>query len=107
MDTIKRTDFIKVKYNKFNFGNELESLSNSNIFIICVPTPIKKNKSPDMHFLNESKNLLQRLNLKNKAIILESTTYPGTTEELFLPIINKKKIKTWQKYISYLFTRKN
>ena len=93
VDTIKRTDFIKVKYKKFNFGNELESLSNSNIFIICVPTPIKKNKSPDMHFLNGSKNLLQRLNLKNKAIILESTTYPGTTEELFLPIINKKKLK--------------
>ena len=39
-----------------------------------------KNKSPDMRFLNESKKIIKKLNLKNKAIILESTTYPGTTE---------------------------
>ncbi len=93
VDTIKKRDFIKVKDKKFKFGDNFNQLSNSNIYIICVPTPITKNKSPDMRFLNESKRLVKKLNLKNKAVILESTTYPGTTEELFLPIIKSKKLK--------------
>lgn len=93
VDTIQKADFIRVKDKKFKFGNNFNQLSNSDIFIICVPTPITKNKSPDMRFLNESKKIIKKLNLKNKAIILESTTYPGTTEELFLPIIKLKKLK--------------
>lgn len=93
VDTIQKADFIRVKDKKFKFGNNFNQLSNSDVFIICVPTPITKNKSPDMRFLNESKKIIKKLNLKNKAIILESTTYPGTTEELFLPIIKLKKLK--------------
>ena len=93
VDTIQKADFIRVKDKKFKFGNNFNQLSNSDVFIICVPTPITKNKSPDMRFLNESKKIIKKLNLKNKAIILESTTYPGTTEELFLPIIKAKKLK--------------
>ncbi len=93
VDTIKRKDFHKVKNKNFKFGCDFKIFSRSDIFIICVPTPIKKNKSPDMRFLNESKNLIKKLNLKNKVIVLESTTYPGTTEELFIPIIRSKKLK--------------
>ena len=53
VDTIKKRDFIKVKDKEFKFGNNLNQLSNSNIYIICVPTPITKNKSPDMRFLRQ------------------------------------------------------
>ena len=93
VDTIKRKDFLKVKNKNFKYGYDFKLFSRSDVFIICVPTPIKKNKSPDMRFLNESKNLIKKLNLKNKVIALESTTYPGTTEELFIPIIKSKKLK--------------
>ena len=56
-----------------------------------------------MRFLNESKKIIKKLNLKNKAIILESTTYPGTTEELFLPIIKSKKL-TIGKDVSIIYS---
>ena len=62
------------------------------IYYICVPTPIKTNKKPNMSYV---KNVVKQINKyvkkKNQTIILECTSYPGTTEEFFLPIFNKKK----------------
>ena len=92
VDTIKKDDFIKVKNKKFKYSSNKIFLSKCDIHIICVPTPITQNKSPDMTYLNDSRDLINELNLINKAIILESTTYPGTTEELFLPLLKKKKL---------------
>lgn len=92
VDTIKKDDFIKVKNKKFKYTSNKAILLKCDIHIICVPTPITQNKSPDMTYLNDSRDLINELNLKNKAIILESTTYPGTTEELFLPLFEKKKL---------------
>tara|TARA_Y100000591_G_C21849276_1_gene710649 strand:- start:1005 stop:2294 length:1290 start_codon:yes stop_codon:yes gene_type:complete len=92
VDTIERKDFKKVKNKKFIFGNIKDKLNHYDIFIICVPTPLKKNKSPEMKYLLQSKQMLSNVDLKNKAIILESTTYPGTTEELYIPLIKKKKL---------------
>ena len=42
VDTIKKNDFLKVKHKKFRFGHDIKIISKSHIFIICVPTPIKK-----------------------------------------------------------------
>lgn len=92
VDTIELKDFKKVKNNKFIFGNNKSLLNYYDIFIVCVPTPLKKNKSPEMKYLLQSKSILSKVNLKNKAIILESTTYPGTTEELYIPLIKKQKL---------------
>jgi UDP-N-acetyl-D-glucosamine dehydrogenase len=93
VDTIKKDDFIKVKNKKFKYSSNKAILSKCDIHIICVPTPITQNKTPDMTYLNDSRDLISEINLTNKAIILESTTYPGTTEELFLPLLKKKKLK--------------
>ena len=92
VDTLKKKDFLKVKNKKFLFGNNKKNLDIFDIFIVCVPTPLKKNKSPEMKYLFQSKKLLSKINLKNKVIVLESTTYPGTTEELYLPLINSQKL---------------
>lgn len=92
VDTIDFVDFKKVKNNKFIYGNNQSTLSHSDIFIVCLPTPLKKNKSPEMKYLLQSKSILSKVNLKNKAIILESTTYPGTTEELYIPLVKKQKL---------------
>lgn len=92
VDTLSKKDFLKVKNKKFLFGNNKKNLDIFDIFIVCVPTPLKKNKSPDMKYLLQSKKLLSNINLKDKAIVLESTTYPGTTEELYLPLINSQKL---------------
>jgi UDP-N-acetyl-D-glucosamine dehydrogenase len=91
VDTVEIKKFIGSK-SKLTFTNNEEKIANSDIFIICVPTPITKNKSPDMRYLNETVKLLSKIDLKNKAIILESTTYPGTTEEIYLNILKQKKL---------------
>ena len=61
------------------------------MIIICVPTPIDKKKQPIMKYI---KNVVFQINKyvkKNQTIILECTSYPGTTEEYFLPIFKRKK----------------
>ena len=76
--------------NKKNFlpTSNLKVFSKSDVIIICLPTPLKKNsKVPDMIFLKNFAFSLKSFLRENHIIILESTTYPGTTKEIFLPII--------------------
>ena len=70
-----------------NYGKFISSLD---IIIICLPTPIKKNKSPNLSFIENCIYKLEKFLRKDQAIILESTSYPGTTREIILPIIKKK-----------------
>jgi len=60
---------------------------------ICVPTPLRKTKDPDMSYIvAASKDIAKHLH-KGVLVILESTTYPGTTDELLLPMLEKAKLK--------------
>ena len=52
---------------------------------ICVPTPLKKTKDPDISYILDAAEQIAKLGERGKLIILESTTYPGTTEEIILP----------------------
>lgn len=62
-------------------------LSNVDIVIICVPTPLDKYQYPDVSYIKKSaEEIGKRLN-KGMLVVLESTTYPGTTEELLCPIL--------------------
>jgi UDP-N-acetyl-D-glucosamine dehydrogenase len=68
-------------------------ISNVDVIIICLPTPLtKKTKKPDMTYIKNICKILKNKIRENQAIILESTTYPGTTREYFLPIIQKNKL---------------
>ena len=61
--------------------------------IICVPTPIKRRYTPDISFmLSAIRSVTQNL-AKGTLVVLESTTYPGTTEELILPELEKSGLK--------------
>ena len=53
--------------------------------VICVPTPLRKTKDPDISYIIEAAESIARQGATGKLIILESTTYPGTTEEIILP----------------------
>lgn len=59
-------------------------LGQSDVIIICVPTPLDKNKQPDISYVNNSTDEIYKHLRKEQLIILESTTYPGTTEEIIL-----------------------
>jgi len=79
-----------VNKKKFFPTSNIKQLSKSDAIIICLPTPLKENsKVPDMKFIKNFALSLKNILRKNHIIILESTTYPGTTNEFFLPIIKK------------------
>ena len=60
---------------------------------ICVPTPLRKTKEPDISFVVKAAEKISCFLHKGQIIILESTTYPGTTDELILPILEGKGLK--------------
>ena len=65
---------------------------------ICVPTPLRKTKDPDMSYIDAACREIARHFTPGKLIILESTTYPGTTEELVLPMLEASGLKAGQDF---------
>ena len=84
---VEQKTFNKAK--KIFFTNDSTYIKKADFFIIAVPTPIKKNKEPDLRLLKKATILVAK-NIKNQSVvILESTVFPGTTEDICAPIINK------------------
>jgi len=73
--------------NNLKFTSNIEELKSSNIYIVTVPTPIDKNKTPDLSPLKSASKMLSEVVSKDDIVIYESTVYPGATEEVCLPII--------------------
>mgnify|MGYP001397102863 FL=1 len=71
------------------FSNRYDELKKFNFFIVTVPTPIFKNNSPDLRNLISVSNILKKIVKKNDIIFFESTVYPGVTEKVCAPIIEK------------------
>lgn len=65
---------------------------------ICVPTPLRKSKDPDMSFIVSSCQEIARHFHAGMLIILESTTYPGTTDEVVLPMLEKSGLKVGEDF---------
>jgi len=65
---------------KITFSNKTKDLEGSNVYIICVPTPIKKNNLPDLSFIKKSISIISTYIKSKDIIVLESTVYPGVTE---------------------------
>ena len=80
----------KIKKTKFiDFTNNKKDLSGVNIFFITVPTPINKSSKPDLRNLIHATKLVASYLNKNSIVIYESTVFPGCTEEVCLPILEK------------------
>ncbi len=65
----------------------VKDLNAADAILICVPTPLRKTKEPDIRFIMAALDIIKQLDYKGKLIVLESTTYPGTTEEILLPAL--------------------
>jgi len=65
---------------------------------ICVPTPLRKTKDPDMSYIVAATEEIARYFHKGMLVILESTTYPGTTDELVLPMLEKSGLKVGEDF---------
>ena len=84
---LTKTDIACLKNIKLTFDEN--DLVEANQFIVTVPTPIKKNNDPDMSYLIKASELVSKHIKKGTHIIYESTVYPGATEEVCLPILQK------------------
>ena len=62
-------------------------LKQADFILLCVPTPLTKNHTPDMSYVISACELVKSILRKGQVVILESTTYPGTTSDLIVPIL--------------------
>jgi UDP-N-acetyl-D-glucosamine dehydrogenase len=72
---------------------DYSTLVSADAIIICVPTPLRKTKDPDLSFIISAANEVKKYLQKGQLIILESTTYPGTTDEIVLSELEEKGFK--------------
>ncbi|MCT4595283.1 MAG: nucleotide sugar dehydrogenase [Anaeromicrobium sp.] len=85
-------EFIRRLINKNLFvSDDYSIISNMDVIIICVPTPLNKTKDPDITYINAAVEKIVKYITKETLIILESTTYPGTTEELIVNVIESER----------------
>ncbi len=68
-------------------------LSEVDAISICVPTPLSKTKDPDISYVMAAAQSLAKVVRKGQVVILESTTYPGSTRELFVPVLEQRGLR--------------
>lgn len=68
-------------------------LKECDFVIICVPTPLTAEKEPDIRYIKSACETINKILKKGQFVILESTTYPGTTEEVVIPLLEKSGLK--------------
>ena len=78
---------------KFKATTDFSELGKCDVIIICVPTPLRKTKDPDMSYILAAGEQIQNYMRRGQLIILESTTYPGTTDEVLQPMFEEKGFK--------------
>lgn len=76
-----------IKSGKFEPVRDPNVLSQSDIIIICVPTPLTKHREPDISYVESVSARIGTLIQPGTLVVLESTTYPGTTQEVVMPLV--------------------
>ncbi len=89
IDLTNELDSKDIINSKILFTSDEKDIKECNIYIITVPTPIDKNKTPDLKPLKNATKTVSKFISDNDIIIYESTVYPGCTEEVCVPIIEK------------------
>ena len=74
---------------KLKYTSNVNDIEDYNIFIVTVPTPIDSNKDPDLSMLKDASNSIGSVLKNGDVVIYESTVFPGATEEICLPILEK------------------
>src|SRR5215213_5556577 len=82
-----------VSNERFHATTDFDELSGCDVIIICVPTPLRKTKEPDISYILAAAEQIQKRLRRGQLVILESTTYPGTTDEVLLPIFEEHGLK--------------
>jgi UDP-N-acetyl-D-glucosamine dehydrogenase len=79
-----------IKSGHLKATGDFSALQEADAVSICVPTPLRKTGDPDMSFIMSATEQLEKYMHKGVVVVLESTTYPGTTREVLLPLLGEK-----------------
>jgi UDP-N-acetyl-D-glucosamine dehydrogenase len=86
------------KEGKFTATTDLARLREPDVVSICVPTPLSKTKDPDVSYVLAATDAVKQALRRGQLIVLESTTYPGTTRELMLPALEQTGLKVGEDF---------
>ncbi len=92
---VLKEDFQKAQY--FTPTTDPERLSDADIIVVAVPTPIDKARRPDLFPVESASKTVGKVMKKGAVIVFESTVYPGVTEDICVPILEKESGLTWKK----------
>src|SRR5882757_4112162 len=82
-----------VKSGTLSATADFDQLKDCDAIIICVPTPLRKTKEPDVSYILAAAEEIKKRLHRGQLIILESTTYPGTTDEVLMPMLQETGLK--------------
>ena len=95
---------LKAVLPRIHASTQYAPLADTEAVIICVPTPLTENREPDLRPLIGSAEALSRVVRKDQLVVLESTTYPGTTRELLVPTLERNSSLTVGKDLFVAFS---
>ncbi len=87
----KIQQFINTRH--FGATTDFARLKDADAILICVPTPLDERREPDLSYVQQTATAIYPHLQRGQLVVLESTTYPGTTEELVLPILEKSGLR--------------
>src|SRR5262247_4939902 len=87
-----------IKEKQFEATSDFRRLSEPDCIVICVPTPLTPKKDPDLQYIENTADAITKTLRKGQLISLESTTYPGTTEEVLLERFQTTGLKVGEDY---------
>ena len=103
---IKYNDLSFIKKNRELVSTSFDLIKKSDVIILCLPTPLKKDKKPDLSYLSNAIKILNSYLDKGKILIIESTVYPGATNKL-LQKIKKINLRLEMIFLGYSPEREN
>ncbi len=90
------------KEGKFEATSDFSKIKSVDAILICVPTPLTTHREPDLSYICSTAESIYPYLKKGQIVVLESTTYPGTTDEVLLPILEKSGLKCGEDiYLAY------
>lgn len=87
VEDISDSDLQTTLQGSLRFSSDFEQIANADVVVVCVPTPLSATGNPDLEYVISATNGLAPHLKRDAVVILESTSYPGTTEEVVMPII--------------------
>lgn len=93
IDDVKNLEIKKALKNNFLPSSDFSSLEQADIILVCVPTPLTKDRQPNMSYLQQATNEIKKYFQKGQLLIYESTTYPSTCRDFILPQLEINNLK--------------